>query len=96
MSATISEMYRRSGGCDYKNRCNDCDWLLKVKAHNRNHYKCLRYGDGGLEDAKSDWRNNYTACKFFKERVVVSTSKQDNAFVEDMDGQMSIFDLGME
>lgn len=52
---TIAEMYKRSGGSEYKHTCAECRFYRDSKRVG----KCLLYGDNGA------WYGRYIACKFF-------------------------------
>lgn len=85
MGSRISHMYKKAGGTDYKHSCRDCSYLVSFMRGKKRFYKCLRYGDGGVDDYSSDWNKDWTACKLY--------SCRDDISDEQIEGQMSIFDL---
>lgn len=50
----IAEMYRRSGGTDYKHYCCECEHYMDGKRS-----KCSEHGEDRL------WKGNYVACRSF-------------------------------
>lgn len=87
----ISEMYRISGGTDYRHTCFECRNCLRKK---QNRYKCRLYEEAG---GNSDWKPSYIACKFFgadhlPERFRSNEWQQD-MLPEDEGIQMTIADF---
>ena len=60
MSARISLMYKRSGGCNTEHKCSECKYYIRSKEHPR-EFMCERHGEDGTY-----WQN-WMACKFWKE-----------------------------
>lgn len=93
----ISAMYRWSGGTDYRHTCYECSLCVRRKRGNRIVSKCLAYGDTASQ--ASDWKESYIACKHFGGPVLeipVIRLGSGREQVEEIDGQMSIFDCGVE
>lgn len=55
----ISEMYRLSGGTDYRHTCLECRNCRKVK---KSRYRCQLYEEAG---GAGDWKAHNIACRFF-------------------------------
>ena len=75
-----SEMYKRSGGTDYRHVCAECKNMARGK--------CKAYGI--TEGPETDWKQQWIACKFFNETVKVPVFTDTQ---REIDGQISIFDL---
>lgn len=87
----ISEMYRISGGVDYRHTCFECRNCRNIK---QNRYKCRLYEEAG---GTGDWKPSYIACKFFgsdhlPERFRLDERQQDT-LPEDDGIQMTIYDF---
>lgn len=65
MSATISRMYKESGGCNAEYHCSDC-LLLSILSNKKSKlsYRCNKHREMFNEDAI--WKPTFIACKFFK------------------------------
>lgn len=61
MSARISMMYKRSGGCDRENVCGKCEYYVKRENRCKMHRVFT-----GEEDA--EWDKAWMACKHFIRR----------------------------
>lgn len=53
------EMYKRSGGTNWKHQCKECRNLV----YSNKDKKCMLY------PGTVNWNENYIACKFFQEKV---------------------------
>lgn len=62
MSARISLMYKRSGGCDRFHTCSDCE-ALRTDPEDVRNFICAEHGDAGTL-----WNKNWMACKKWKKR----------------------------
>lgn len=85
----ISEMYRLSGGTDYRHTCSECFNCRKEKTQ----HICKLYMEGG---GKGSWKPYFIACKFFNmphlpEYMKASMGQQDQ--LPDLGEQMDIFDF---
>ena len=83
---TISEMYRLSGGTDYRNLCAECNNCIREGKS----FICRLYAEAG---GNRRWEPQWIACKFFnathlpgKEAVREDVERQQEGI------QMSIFD----
>lgn len=84
----ISEMYRLSGGTDYRHTCSECFNCRKDK----NIYRCRLYEEAG---GKGPWKPYFIACKFFgMHHLPEYMRKQEDEDIPKDDGrQMDIFDF---
>lgn len=82
MSATISLMYKRSGGCDREHICRGCSYLEKAKTKTYTSYHCTFHKIISGEIAA--WKPDYMACKNY-------LPKGKPRFKEQKDGQLSLF-----
>lgn len=83
MSARISFMYRRSGGCDRFHTCGECGQLSKNK---KDDCACKRHEKETSETAP--WKTSYMACKFFQGK---GKKKETRTFSEEANGQLNLF-----
>lgn len=93
MSARISKMYKKSGGTDYKHRCETCEYLMRYQLKRRTNCKCLLFGDDGTHE--SDWKEDWTACHFYQESDLLRKKRDEKEDNEQLEGQMDIFDYGL-
>lgn len=66
----ISEMYERSGGCDYKHTCEECGHIYietgKTRwGHRQQEASCRLYT---RLYGSAVWDQKWGACKFFQEQ----------------------------
>lgn len=80
---TIAQMYEWSGGTDYRHTCYECRNCRQVKKGRKTVYQCQLYGE-------AEWKPSYIACKAFNQNRTFKKEKQEK---QDMQGQMSLFDL---
>lgn len=80
----IAEMYRISGGTEYRYLCNECKNCKPVK---RGHI-CLLYQKHGGEGL---WKPQYIACKYFNLSDIPGKGKKRE--LPPAGEQMSLFDL---
>lgn len=84
MSAGISYMYRKSGGCDWKHRCMDCKYMAISESRSFGKkdevYRCTKHPG---KESSDRWKPGYTACRYWKE------TKNQTAYLEAEDGQLS-------
>lgn len=79
----IAEMYRLSGGADYRHMCVECHNCKRVKGG----YVCQLYVKHG---GSGTWKPQYIACKFFD--LPEAPATEPEATEEENFVQMSIFD----
>ena len=58
MSARISLMYKRSGGCNTEHTCGDCRYYIRSQGHPR-EFMCEKHGEDGTY-----WKATWLSCKF--------------------------------
>lgn len=80
MSARISLMYKRSGGCNTKHKCGECRYYIPSKASPRT-YMCKQHG----EDS-SLWKGAWLACKGFRKPI----KKRATKLKEEPTGQLQM------
>lgn len=82
---TISEMYKLSGGTDYRNLCAECNNFVREGKF----FICTLYQEAGGEKR---WQPQWIACKFFNvPHLPVDIEEHDTEQQEGV--QMSIFDM---
>jgi len=60
MSARISLMYKRSGGCNTEHTCGDCISCVRSPARSK-EFMCEKHGD-----QDSNWKRSWMACRFWE------------------------------
>lgn len=79
----IAEMYRISGGTDYRHTCYECKNCRKEGKQ----YICRLYQEHG---GKATWKPSYIACRYYNiPHLPEKVAKAEEAAGE----QMSIFDF---
>lgn len=90
----ISEMYRWSGGTDYRHTCYECPHCIREMVGKRSVYKCKAYGITG--SSATDWKPSYIACKHFGKplpKVSVFFQDKTDPQKDQVEGQMNIMDF---
>ena len=59
MSARISLMYKRSGGCNTEHTCGDCNYCVPSTIHKK-EFICQKHGE-----EETYWRTSWMACRFW-------------------------------
>lgn len=77
MSARISLMYKRSGGCSRENVCERCEYYIRRENRCKMHQAIT-----GEEDI--EWKGDWMACKLFIKRG-------SPKYMTEQNGQMRIF-----
>ena len=77
-------------------KCQECDYLVSYRHHNRMVRKCEIYGDTRSE--ASDWAQSWDACgligKEWKGVPIIKTNRwKEPKEEEQIPGQISIFDI---
>ena len=61
MSARISLMYKRSGGCNTEHKCSECSHYVPSTIR-RKEYICELHGE-----EETFWQSNWMSCKYWQE-----------------------------
>ena len=84
MSAGISLMYKKSGGCVIMKRCATCGHLGQDETKRGFSKRTdISYYCGKHPDKAIGWKPGYTACRYYVEAEVYP------AYIENQDGQLS-------
>lgn len=87
------QMYKWSGGTDYRHTCNECSNCIKVPMGSRKVDKCKAYGVN--DSTETNWRASYIACRHFgkvpPEVPVIELFRKRKQM--EIEGQMSLADF---
>ena len=90
----ISEMYRWSGGTDYRHTCYECGNCIRQAAGKREIYKCKAYGI--TDGSETDWNEANIACKHYGKPVPkppVFFQGREVKRKDQIEGQMNIMEF---
>lgn len=82
----ISEMYKLSGGTDYRHTCYECNNCKKQKSR----YTCSLYVEHGGD---APWMPSYIACKFYNLPHLPEKLQNNNTDPQEYFEQMSLNDF---
>ena len=88
MSARISLMYKRSGGCNTEHICGECAYCIPSKVRKK-EFICEKHG----EDPTS-WKKSWTSCSFWSKTKPKQVKRKPRAkkpkLKEETGGQMKL------
>ena len=70
MSATISLMYKRSGGCSVGKTCGECKHFIHSKEIPKS-FICEKHGE-----EHTFWKATWTACKYIDGEPIIQPKKK--------------------
>ena len=91
MSARISQMYKRSGGCNTEHKCGECISFIQSPVRSR-EFMCNKHGD-----ADSHWHSSWMACRYWgteepkpKKRKPRAKKQKASKYKEETTGQLQM------
>ena len=89
MSARISQMYKRSGGCNTEHKCGECISCIPSPVRSKD-YMCSRHGE-----PDSHWHRSWMGCKYWsdgakKPKKRKPRAKKAEKYKEETAGQMKM------